>query len=412
MRLSQAELVEVDGALDLAAPFVTVAVTNPCITFSSAGLDTPFEGLFSGGRIARLAPDQVLWSTGDHGWIGLDGYPAVSQEDASSLGKLLRVNLRDKTVATFAKGFRNPQGLTIDSSGRVWVTDHGPRGGDRLVLAQEGGNYGWPFATYGTDYGPQPWPFNAVQGRPAFGDQPKFVWVPSIATSAVFEASSEMFKLWQGDLLVLSLAGNSLHRLRLENDRVIYDEPILFSGYRLRAVTQMPNGQFAMLADNGTVIVVRNADPFRQSPYLDARTQQRRRSDQMSAEERTAAISRRVTQDPTLASGLTLPRLSETEEQGRAVFVTQCSPCHAIDTPEPRIGPSLMNVVGRRVGATTFGYSAALSGRASEVWTAERIVQFAQAPSSVFTGSAMPAVPLTPIQHTQLKTFLARLSQN
>jgi hypothetical protein len=165
LRLSRSVIGEKPAGFVPVEPFRTVLTTKPCITFNPPPAENVFAGHFSGGRIARIDADQVLFSTGDHGWTGIGGYPAVSQDDDSTLGKVLLVNLRTHAVENFAKGIRNPQGLTIDSKQRIWETEQGPRGGDELNLLARGQNYGWPESTYGTDYGPLPWPLNHEQGR-------------------------------------------------------------------------------------------------------------------------------------------------------------------------------------------------------------------------------------------------------
>ena len=36
-------------------------------------------------------------------------------------------------------------------SGRLWVVEHGPQGGDEVNVALAGKNYGWPVIGYGID---------------------------------------------------------------------------------------------------------------------------------------------------------------------------------------------------------------------------------------------------------------------
>ena len=49
-------------------------------------------------------------------------------------------------------GHRNQQAILVDRRGRVFVNEHGPRGGDEVNLIKAGKNYGWPVITYGKDY--------------------------------------------------------------------------------------------------------------------------------------------------------------------------------------------------------------------------------------------------------------------
>lgn len=405
MKLSRG-VISVNGAdVSLAEPFRVVMTTNPCLTFYHPDYMFAWEGHFSGGRIARLVGDQVLFSTGDHGWWGTRGYPALAQDDTSTLGKVLLVNLATNQVSIYAKGFRNPQGLTVDSKGRIWLTDQGPMGGDELNLIVKGQNYGWPDSTYGTDYGPLPWPLNSEQGKHDTGVKPDFAWNPSIATSNVIEVRGNEFPLWKGDLLVTSLRNESIHRLRLDGTRVVYDEPIKFELYRLRDITELPNGRIALLTDRSTVILVRNADAHSKTPYLDASHQMRRTVD-MSAEERAFAVAGRYAKGADAGSVQEASKqLPEGAARGERTFSATCAVCHSIESATSLVGPSLKDVIGRRVGSTAFAYSAALTGK-NETWTSRRIVDFAVNPGGMYPGTSMSPIVLTPEVQRDLASFL------
>jgi hypothetical protein len=71
-------------------------------------------------------------------------------DPSADYGKLLRIRLADGTAERVSTGHRNPQGLTVDDLGRLWLTEHGPRGGDELNLITPGRDYGWPRVTLGT----------------------------------------------------------------------------------------------------------------------------------------------------------------------------------------------------------------------------------------------------------------------
>jgi cytochrome c2 len=403
LRLSRSVIAETPGGLTLAEPFRTVLTTKPCITFNLAAFENAFEGHFSGGRIARLDRDHVLFSTGDHGWAGVLGHPAVSQQDDSTLGKVLFVNVRTNEVEIFAKGVRNPQGLTVDSKGRIWETEQGPRGGDELNLITRGQNYGWPENTYGTDYGPLPWPLNHEQGRHDTGVPPLFAWSPSIAASNVIEATGPEFPLWRGDLLVASLRGQAIHRLRLEGTRIVYDEPIEFSGSRLRDIVQLPSGRIALLTDRPSILLVRNADSPG-APFLDTSRQQRRTSD-MSEEERALTVAGRFATPNAVAAADMALGIMPVAMRGEQVFQSNCAACHSLASTRSVAGPTLNGVIGRRVGSADFPYSDALLHK-RDVWTGRRLVEFAVRPASEYAGTSMPPVRLTPADQRDLEEYL------
>ena len=57
---------------------------------------------------------------------------------------------RDILPEIWSYGHRSPQGLAIHpETGDLWMTEHGPQGGDELNRVQPGNNYGWPEIGYG-----------------------------------------------------------------------------------------------------------------------------------------------------------------------------------------------------------------------------------------------------------------------
>ena len=84
----------------------------------------------------------------------------------------------------FAKGFRNPQGLT-EYKNNLILSEHGPYGGDeinKLILNQ---NYGWNIASYGrkynASYNDEESFFESHQNY----QEPLFAFVPSVGLSQI-----------------------------------------------------------------------------------------------------------------------------------------------------------------------------------------------------------------------------------
>lgn len=111
--------------------------------------DIPGARFHDGGRIA-FGPDGHLYVT-----VGDAGERDAAQDLDSLAGSILRINpdgsIPDENPfgnAVYSYGHRNPQGLTWDSAGRLWSTEHGRSGlrsgFDELNLIAAGGNYGWP----------------------------------------------------------------------------------------------------------------------------------------------------------------------------------------------------------------------------------------------------------------------------
>lgn len=103
----------------------------------------------NGGRI-KFGPDKFLYiATGDA------QEPSLAQDKNSLAGKILRITDTGQAAPgnpfnnrTYSYGHRNPQGLTWDTDGVLWSTEHGPSGlqsgNDELNKITAGGNYGWP----------------------------------------------------------------------------------------------------------------------------------------------------------------------------------------------------------------------------------------------------------------------------
>ena len=146
-------------------------------------------------------------------------------------------------------GHRNAQGLAIHpATGDVWITEHGPQGGDELNLILPGRNYGWPVIGYGVNYRSG----SAIhEGTHREGmEQPVHVWVPSIATSGLMVYTGNRFPGWRGDLFAGGLAGEVLARLTLDGHTVVNEESLVQRMGRIRDVRQGPDGYIYLAIDH------------------------------------------------------------------------------------------------------------------------------------------------------------------
>lgn len=176
--------------------------------------------------------------------------------DGSIPGDNPFVGRDDAKAAIFSYGHRNPQGATLHpETGRLWIHEHGPRGGDEINLPEAGANFGWPEATLGREYyGPE----IAPDSRPGMVD-PIHHWTPSIAPSGMAFYHHERFPQWRGHLFVGALAKTHLARLELDGTRVVKEEKLLEAqGWRIRDVAQGPDGWLYLLTDhaNGRLLRV------------------------------------------------------------------------------------------------------------------------------------------------------------
>lgn len=137
-------------------------------------------------------------------------------------------------------GHRNPQGLAFDTDGNLWSTEHGPQGGDELNLIASGRNYGWPVIGFGVNYRSGAI-IHAGTVREGM-EQPKHVWVPSIAVSGLMVYTGDQFPEWKGSIFAGGLAGEQIARLARTGDRVELGDVIVRGKGRVRDVRQGLDG--------------------------------------------------------------------------------------------------------------------------------------------------------------------------
>ncbi|MHC1733201.1 MAG: PQQ-dependent sugar dehydrogenase [Bacteroidales bacterium] len=143
-------------------------------------------------------------------------------------------------ASIWSYGHRNPQGTCFDPlSGELWVSEHGPRGGDELNLIRPGVNYGWPVISYGINYdGTVLTPDTEKAGL----EQPVFQWTPSIGPCGMTFVTGDRYPNWKNNILLGSLPLKHLERVVLENNRVTHREELLKGIGRVRNVVMSPDG--------------------------------------------------------------------------------------------------------------------------------------------------------------------------
>ncbi len=373
------------GQLTVIGDWADVWTARGCLRFSERGeaLSYPPQ---SGGRMQLLSSEEILVAIGDYEHVGAGGAP-VSMDTSNDFGKLIALNVRTGAARQFALGVRNPQGLAIDASGRIWETEHGPNGGDEINLVREGRNYGWPRVTYGMDYTSPPvrWPdSDAVASHDGY-ERPRLAFLPSIGIGSIAIPDATAFPNWARSLLVASLRAQSLFVVRTEGDDIVFAEPLEL-GHRLRDVIVRSDGSLAVLADGGTLLLLRNADsgptPSAQIAGLEA-------------------LPAPLPEEAPRADASPV-------ELGQAYFSASCASCHSV-SGESGIGPPLNGVVGRDIaGVEGFAYTDALRG-VGGVWTEDRLRAFITDPNAIAAGTAMPAPHLRPRGPARIVDYLKTL---
>lgn len=157
---------------------------------------------------------------------------------------------------TWSYGHRNPQGAALHPvTGKLWIHEHGARGGDEINIPRPGRNYGWPVIAYGRHYSGA----RIGEGTHKPGmEQPVYYWDPSIAPSGMAFYTGDKFPKWRGNLFVGALKFRLLVRLVLDGEKVVAEERMLEAlGDRIRDVRQGPDGYLYLLTDSSDGRVLR-----------------------------------------------------------------------------------------------------------------------------------------------------------
>ena len=211
-------------------------------------------GRHFGSRIVE-GPDGTIYLT-----VGDRGDRPSAQDLSSHNGSVVRVN-RDGSVPAdnpfvgrtdarpeiWSYGHRNPQGAALDAEGRLWINEHGARGGDEINLVRRGANYGWPVISYGVHYsGRKIGEGTAKEGM----EQPELHWDPSIAPSGMAIYSGVLWPEWNGHFLIGSLKLDFISRVDPDGGFREVERIRIPETKRVRDVREAPDGTIWFLSED------------------------------------------------------------------------------------------------------------------------------------------------------------------
>jgi len=218
------------------------------------------SGYHFGSRL--VIKDDFIYIT-----AGERGEGMIAQDPKKHPGSIIRIHLdgkipkdnpkfidkKDWLPEIYQIGVRNPQGMDLSPfDNKIYITNHGAKGGDWFGEVKYGENYGWKILGWGgtnytgTKIGPK-W-------KPGFTKAIKY-WIPSIAASSMVIYKGEEFKEWNGDALITSLRDQSLRKIRFKDNNFI-NEKIIFKGKigRIRDIEIQENtGKIFLLTDEGSI---------------------------------------------------------------------------------------------------------------------------------------------------------------
>ena len=223
------------------------------------------SGYHFGSRLA--IKDNFLFAS-----AGERGQGMIAQDPTKHPGSIIRINLDGSIPKDNPKfknknnwlpeiyqiGIRNPQGLTLSPfDGKIYMSNHGAKGGDWFGEAKKGENYGWKILGWGgTNYSGIP---IGPKWKPGFTKAIHY-WVPSIATSAITIYKGKEFSEWNGHALITSLKDKSLRKLIFEDLSNIKEE-IIFKNEigRIRDIQVHPtSGKIFFLAGDSLWLMEKN----------------------------------------------------------------------------------------------------------------------------------------------------------
>ena len=223
------------------------------------------SGYHFGSRLA--IQDNYLYAS-----VGERGKGMIAQDGSKHPGSIIRINIdgsipkdnpkfngmNDWLAEIYQIGVRNPQGLTLSPfDNKIYISNHGARGGDWFGEVKKRENYGWKILGWGgTNYsgskiGPK-WKEGFTKAI--------YYWIPSIGTSAITIYNGKEFKEWNGHALISSLKDQSLRKLIFKDIQEIKEDIIFIDKIgRIRDIQVHPyNGKIYFLSENKLWLMEKN----------------------------------------------------------------------------------------------------------------------------------------------------------
>lgn len=201
------------------------------------------------GRIEVINENAAYITTGDLGFRSIN-----DREARGWLGGVFRIT-KEKT-RQLSEGHRNPQGI-LRIGKNLYISEHGPRGGDEINLIESGKDYGWPFVTFGEPYSSGDYVRPDSTGTHAGYTKPLISWVPSVApTELVRLPRTTQWGNKRGAIVMGTLAEESLIFIERTSKRKMKEIERIYIGERIRDLEVGANGELIATSDSGKILFI------------------------------------------------------------------------------------------------------------------------------------------------------------
>jgi glucose/arabinose dehydrogenase len=220
--------------------------SKPCVPVSAVQ--------HAAGRIAVINKSSAYLTVGDLGFTKI-GNRSV-RGDLGSVFKVSAGTATKSKVERISQGHRNQQGIVLIGND-LYVSEHGPRGGDELNLISKGKDYGWPAVTYGEPYSSGDYVRPRTTGSHEGFTKPLYNWVPSVAPTELIQLpNGNTWGGWAEQLVMGTLREQSLIFIELKTRSSVGEVVKVDVGERIRDLEMGKNNQIIATTDAGQLLFI------------------------------------------------------------------------------------------------------------------------------------------------------------
>lgn len=219
-------------------------VTKPCVPISAVQ--------HTAGRFAVIDQNSAYVTIGDLGFGQIN-----NRNKRGDLGSIFKLSA--KSAERISQGHRNPQGIVLFDKTTLMAAEHGPRGGDELNVIKKGGDYGWPFVSYGQPYGSGDYVKPGKTGSHSGYIEPINYWVPSIAPTELVQLPPQGWGSWGRALVLGTLREEVLVFMKINEKLQVSESVRVEMGERVRDLEMLSSGALIATTDSGKLITVSNS---------------------------------------------------------------------------------------------------------------------------------------------------------